>query len=154
MPKKYSHYWYRTHPEVAKAFLYNCRDRDLCEGSGLPAGNIVQGSLGYVITESAVPNLAIGPTGSIISDFLPTHRCEWMEFTLPCMTTAPAATSKKELRQFNYIIAELVEIPAVEKAKSLNVPRIPNLRGKHLVNLEIATFQRQGWKSPRRATLL
>lgn len=153
MPKKHSIYWYRTHPAVAKAFLYHCRDRDLREGDGIPQGSIVQGVGGFAVAESSVPNL----TGSIIPTFQPNRQCEWMGFTLPCMAhpQAPTGTAtKQEFRPFNYIVAELSDSAAITEAQTLGVPVVTHSSGKHLANLEISSFERQGKSSPRRARLL
>ena len=149
MAKKYKNYWYQTNTDVQRAFLYNCRDHDLCHGNGISVGSIVRGAVGFVIAESFVPDL----TGSIVS-FCPIRRCEWMGFTLPCMTEAPLTASERELRPFNYVVAELAEIAALDQAQSAGVPVVPYIGGKRLVNLEIFTFERQGRKNPRRAKLL
>src|SRR5207244_3907986 len=104
MAKKHEIYWYKT-PAVADAFLYNCRDRDLRAGSGIPQGSIVQGVGGFVVAERDVPNL----TGSIISSFRANRQCEWNGFTLGCMAHPQAPTgaaTKQQLRPYNYIVAE------------------------------------------------
>lgn len=153
MAKKHSIYWYRTHPAVATAFLYHCRDRDLRDGSGIPQGSIVQGVGGFAVAESVVPGL----TGSIIPTFQPNRQCEWMGFTLQCMAhpQAPTGTaSKQELRPFNNIVAELTDTAALTQAQSFGVPVVTHPSGKNLVNLEISTFEGQGKSSPRRAKLL
>ena len=151
MAKKHEVYWYQTHPAVAAAFLYHCRDRDLRDGSGIPQNSIVQGAEGFVVAESDVPGL----TGSIISEFRPNRQCEWNGFTLRCMAhpqTPTGAATKQQLRPYNYIVAELTDPTAISQASSLRVPVITRADGSRLVNLEISVFQRN--KGPRRATLL
>jgi len=153
MPKKHAIYWYRTQPSVKKAFLYNCRDRDLRDGDGITPGSIVQGVGGFVVAECAVPNL----TGNLISNFRPNRRCEWMGFTLQCMAHPEAPTgaaTKQQLRPYNYIVAAVPDAAAMNHASTVGIPIESHPDGKELINLEIGSFEAQGKQSPRRAKLL
>ena len=69
--------------------------------------------------------------------------------------SAPASNApQKELRRFNYVAAELPNPEAVALAHRLGLPVLLDDEGRNLVNLEIASFQRQGRGSSRRAKLI
>ncbi len=153
MANKFSIYWYNEDRDVAGAFLYNCRDSDLRSGgTGIKRGDLVLGAVGVVSAERDVPHRS----GKKLA-FKPSRRCEWQGFELECMVhpDLPAtARTKAEVRPFNYIVAELPDAHAKAKAAQLRLPIQPDSKGRILVNLECATFQRQGNGSPRRAKLL
>ncbi|MEI7733300.1 MAG: hypothetical protein WCO56_27260, partial [Verrucomicrobiota bacterium] len=78
--KKTDYIWYRTNPSVVTAFLYNCRELDLVDGPGIPAGAIVKGTHGYVVVEKMIPEV----TANLVP-FKPNAKCQWQEYQLSCM---------------------------------------------------------------------
>ena len=143
MAKKHEIYWANEDPAVARAFLYNCRDRDLRrDASGIAKGCIVQGTVGFAVAEDNVP----GFSGQVVP-FKVNRRCEWRGFELDCMAHCSApqgAVAKSELRDFNYLVAE-VSGPDVETAAQKAIlPVVVHQSGKRLINLECSSFQRQG----------
>lgn len=143
-------YWYRESEAVERAFLYNCRDADLRPGSGkVRHGAIVAGKCGFVVAEEDLP----GFSGTEVS-FKPNRHCCWQKFTLPCMALPSIPghlTDKPSLRHKHHVVAELVELDAVQLAKDLGVPVVV-VDSRNLVNLEVTTFERQ--TKSRRAKLL
>ena len=151
MPKKFATYWYLDNPEVAAAGLFNCRDRDLRAGLGIPVGAIVQGEVGFAVAHKDVTGL----TGNIISTFRPGRQCEWQKFILPCMVDprVPAGkSSKAELRDHGCIVAELTSPEAVERARELKLSFAAHASGKNLINLSITAFEKLNKNA--KATLL
>lgn len=152
MSKKYEVYWYSANETVRRAFLCHCRDNDLWPGEGIPIGVIVEGAIGYAWAEQRVPDLC----GKRVQ-FQPNRRCEWCDFELRCMVhpKMPAGKlTKQQLRPFNNLVAELSEPAAIAMANNLKLPIFASGVGRFLVNLECATFQRQGNQCPRRAKML
>lgn len=152
MARKYSIYWYQKEQRIRDAFLYNCRDNDLQKIQPILKGCIIQGAIGFAVAECDV----VGFTASIVPKFKSNRRCDWMGFTLSCMVhpqTPNGPLPKSRLRDFNSIVAELTK-DAEKVAKGKGVPVVRHKDGLKLVNLEIATFERQGIHSPRRAKLL
>ena len=93
MAKHHLIYWYRTHPEVAAAWLYHVRDRDLELGDGIPIGTIIQGTYGFAMAEHAVAGLR----GRAVA-FHPTRHCRWQERELPCMVHPNLSTGPNPSR--------------------------------------------------------
>lgn len=154
--KKYSIYWYNVKyspikQQICDAFLYNCRDNDLRYTDGIPLGAIVAGAVGYVIAERPI----YGIIGTIVP-FKQNRLCKWNGFELACMVhpMAPKVKfTKKELRFFNYIVAELTDPDAIKVATNLELA-IVSANRRRFINLEIGRFERQGKHSIRRAQLL
>jgi hypothetical protein len=154
MPKSFSKYWYQESPFVKNAFLFHLRDDDLVEDptARIPQGVIVEGALGYAAAEQAVPGFK-----ARTMHFTPNRQCEWQGRILGCMAhaAAPAAQpAKKELRLYNNIVARLPDEAAVVLANSTGIPVLTTPEGDMVVNLEVASFGKQGAASPRRAQLL
>lgn len=152
MPSKFAIFWYRKSPFAKNAFLYNCRDDDLAPqpGSRIERGEIVFGAVGLVVAEQIVPGLI----GKVIR-FHSNRRCEWQGCELPCMVhpnVTAGLTAKTELRGFNYAVAELTNIDAVALATNLKLPVIQDVKGRKLINVELASFQSIG--KHRRAKLI
>jgi hypothetical protein len=151
MAKRFSTYWYQEDDQFRSAFLFNCRDADITEGGTIPKGAVVQGAVGYCVAEAPVA----GYSGDIVA-FKPNRRCVWRGIELRCLChpMAPAsAKTKKELRGFNYVVADLSAPEARSLAEELQLPVVV-ADGLHLANLELDVFQGQGRGSVRRARLI
>src|SRR5665213_2325453 len=107
MVKKTQWIWYRTSLDVEFAFLYNCRQRDLADGTGISKGVIVEGKYGFVATEALVPKV----TGKIVP-FNPNRRCKWEGLELRCQAILTAPAGQPVPVKFNYIVAALPDLSA------------------------------------------
>jgi hypothetical protein len=63
-------------------------------------------------------------------------------------------TAKSALRDFNYAVAELPTPDAVSVATRLGMHVVQDAKGRNLINVELASFQRQGSANPRRTKLI
>ena len=153
MAKNYSTYWYQEDDQFRSAFLYNVRDRDIIPGGLIPKAAVIQGQVGFCISEAGVT----GYSGRVVP-FIPNRRCNWKSFELNCMChpDIPNETvSKHELRRFNYSIADFSTLPEAAKlAEELKLPLLRTPTGQLLANLELDVFQRQGAGNVRRAKLV
>jgi hypothetical protein len=147
MVKKSQWIWYLTNTKVRAAFFYNCRKRDLWDGSGIDKGTIIEGANGFVVAEAAVPDVS----GKAVA-FQPNRRCEWQGMELACMVKAGALAGQPAPREFNYIVARLSTLEAEQLAARHKLPTVQTPGGEVLANLEIARFATQG--KNRLATLL
>ena len=149
MSKKYSIYWYQEDPQLKRAHLCNCRDRDIQrQGDGtISLGTIIAGAVGYVVAESNV----VGFSGQVVV-FTPSHKCKWEGMELPCM--CHPVVNKAKPRDFNYVVADFSDSQAQSRAKQVGLPLIQSSDGRVLANLEIAVFQAQGPNKYRRAKLI
>jgi hypothetical protein len=137
-------------PEIANAFLYNLRDFDAQTGGQISKGDIAQGAIGYAVAESTV----VGWTAKTVR-FRSSRKCKWQGFELPCMVhlqTPRGKSSYSKLRDFNYVVAAVINEQVASIAKKLHLPYLITSDGKPVFNLEISRFQKQGHE--RRATLL
>lgn len=156
MTRHFSIHWYNEEPAVARAFLYNLRDRDLRTSGRINRGEIVLGACGLHVAEKDVD----GFSGTIV-DYLPNRCCEWQGHFLTCMALkdlpiGPVPRGQSGgLRHRHCVVAELTSPASVGKAKALGLPIINSVGGRTLVNLEVASFGDKGRQAAyRRATLL
>lgn len=152
MPKKHETYWYQEDDSIAKAFLYHLRDGDIHPGGSIEKGEIVAGCYGFAVAESRVE----GYSGQSVP-YKANRRCQWNGLELRCMTHPDipvTAKTKKDLRGFNYAIAEVQRDEERKLAIDVGVPVVEDQDGIHLINVELTTFQRQGAGNPRRAKLI
>lgn len=149
MTRKHSKYLYNI-PEIRSASLCNLRDQEAQKGGQISGGDVTTGSVGFAVAENDV----VGWTAKTVP-FRPTRRCKWQGFELPCMVhprTPPGKIDYGDLRDFNYVVAAVVNESVAAMARKLKLLYLITPKGKPVINLEISRFGRQN--PGRRATLL
>lgn len=130
--------YYEDEPALERAHLYNCWGRELGPGGSIAEGTIVEGTRGYVVAECQVSGYSAAGV-----KFTPNRKCVWEGMSFHCMCHRSAPTRlvpKKELRYFNYVVADFSDPEAQARAQELGLPVIQTDNGELLANLEVSSF--------------
>ncbi len=154
MPNRFTKYWYKDEPSVARACLYNLRDADLRPGGKILRGQIVVGLCGYSVAEKDLDGFS-----GRAAEYLPNRCVQWYGSFLTCMAlpdfpAGPSVGRKRSLlRHKQYVVAELPAAADIARGRKEGLHLLRSPDGRFLANLEIFTVPGRTPKY-KRATLL